>query len=47
MYRILILVVVMPLVIWLFIKLIRSPKYDKIDVNKTAVTRKIVRPINK
>ena len=29
MYRIIGLVVVLPILIWLFIKLIRSPKYDK------------------
>jgi hypothetical protein len=29
MYRVLFVVVVVPIIIWLFIKLIRSPKYDK------------------
>ncbi len=29
MYRILGLVIIVPLVIWMFIKMVRSPKYDK------------------
>jgi len=29
MYKIIFIVVVLPILIWLFIKLIRSPKYDK------------------